>query len=98
MAALQSLEEVLQEEAHSDMSEGLAARKDAAIASVQALLTQGLALNAGDADAVAGQLQSLLAANRFSLKWSSLRTQLAQLGQPKTPAAAAIRSRLDLVH
>jgi hypothetical protein len=97
LTALQALEAVLQEEAHAGMTEALAARKDAAVATLQSLLAQGFVLGAGDADAVGHSLQSLLAANRFSLKWSGLQAQLAQLGLPK-PAASATRPRVDLVH
>jgi hypothetical protein len=98
LAALQSLEQVLQEEAKASMGDALAARKDAAITSLQALMAQGLELEAGDADAVGARLQALLAANRYSLKWSGLRAQLAQLGLPKAPVQPPTRPRLDLVH
>ena len=98
LAALQGLEMVLQEEAKGNMDEALLARKDAAVGRVQALLAAGMHLEARELEAVAQSLQSLMAANRFGLKWNGLRAQLAQLGQPKAPAPATNRPRLDLVH
>lgn len=97
MKALRELETALQEEAAGPLDEALAARKERAVATLQACLQTPLDLAEDGAGEVALRLQALLAANRFSLKWSSLRVQLGRIGQPK-PQPSANRPRLDLVH
>jgi hypothetical protein len=97
IAALQALESVLQEEAKAPVTAGLAARKEAALAALEAQLAAGLSVDGEEARAVATRLRALLIANSFSLKWIGLRAQLARIGQPKA-AATPTRPRLDLVH
>ena len=96
--ALKALQVLLAEEVSAGPSEALAQRKEAAVASLEALFKSGVGLDSDD-DALAGQLRELLAANRFSLKRNGLRAQLGRLLQPKAAAPAAEpRPRLDLVH
>jgi hypothetical protein len=97
IAALQTLEGVLQEEAKAPMTEGLAARKEAALAALQAQLSKGLSMDDEGSEALAVRLRALLIANSFSLKWTGFRAQLARLCQPKAPVVPP-RPRLDLVH
>jgi hypothetical protein len=97
IAALQALEAVLQEEAKAPMTEGLAARKEAALLALQAKITQGLSAEDAASHEVAASLRSILIANSFSLKWIGFRAQLSRIGQPKAPVATP-RPRLDLVH
>lgn len=93
--ALEELQALLKEEASAKPSEDLVSRKEAAVARLQAVLQSGESLD-GD-DGAAAQLLSLLAANRFSLKWNGLRARLGELSRPKARLEAP-RPRLDLVH
>jgi hypothetical protein len=94
-SALAEMEGILLAEAQGPVSEALAASKEAALARLQAALASGLSAEALQPHAA--RLKAVMAANRFSLKWTGMNARLRQIGQPKeTPAPA--RVRLDLVH
>lgn len=97
--ALAACESLLESERHNGASDALLSAKDAAIERLAQALSQASSLDQEEAERLAPRLQSLLAANRFSLKWSALRAKLGQIGQPKpSDAASAARPRIDLVH
>jgi hypothetical protein len=93
--ALADCEALLERERQGGANEALIDAKEAAIGRLEAALTQ--ADSAGADGALVARLQSVLAANRFSLRWSSLRAKLGMIGQPKT-GVPETRPRIDLVH
>jgi hypothetical protein len=93
--ALADCEALLERERQDGAGEALIAAKEAAIGRLEAALAQAAAVDADEA--LVSRLQSVLAANRFSLRWSSLRAKLGMIGQPKASAPEA-RPRIDLVH
>lgn len=96
--ALAACESLLEQERLHGPNDALIAQKEAATAALSEALAQAPSLDGPGGEALVQRLQSVLAANRFSLKWSGLKVTLAQLGQPKPAAPATARPRIDLVH
>jgi predicted component of type VI protein secretion system len=96
--ALSDCEALLERERASGADDALVAAKEAAAARLQALIQRPEALKGSDPEALARRLRAVLEANRYSLKWSSLRAKLGQIGQPKPASAAPDRPRVDLIH
>lgn len=72
--------------------------QERALARLQACLDGGMpALDGAQAEAVAGQLRSLLVSNSLNLKWTRLRARLARIGVPRKAPVAPSGPRLDLV-
>lgn len=96
--ALDRCEALLAAEKAGPLSEALLAEKEAAVTGLEGLLGSLQDLNDAEVEALAPRLTAVLAANRFSLKWNGLRAQLAKIGQPKAPAPAPSRNRVDITH
>jgi hypothetical protein len=98
--SLQNLEQVLLEEAvaspHKPV-QGLLARKESALAQLQACMGQAESLTPDEVVEAAGRLRALMVANRFSLSWTAVLARWARIGQVKQPEKPT-RPRLDLVH
>lgn len=97
IAALETCETLLEKERREGASEDLVRAKEAAVARLEEALAAGQALGA-DPEALALRLRGLLEGNRFSLRWSNLRVQLARIGQPKPGMARREGPHIDLVH
>lgn len=96
--ALAACEDLLQREKSNGLDEALLTAKEAALASLAEALQAPGALDGADATLV-GRLRSTMEANRYSLRWNSLRAELGRIGQvtAKAPAQTA-QPRIDLVH
>lgn len=92
--ALAVCEALLEQERRDGADDALIAAKEAATAGLQAALGRTPALVD---QALVARLQAVMAANRYSLRWSSLRVKLAQIGQPRQ-ASQVQGPRIDLVH
>lgn len=94
--ALADCETLLEQERREGASEAVNAGKDQAAERLSAALSQATNIAAME-PALMARIQSVMAANRFSLKWNHLRMKLAQIGQPK-PTVTSPGPRIDLVH
>lgn len=96
--ALLDCEALLDRERRNGADEALLAAKEAALEGLEASL-KGWRPDADEAQSIAPRLRAVLAANRFSLKWSDLRSRLGRIGQAREPRKTdPARPRIDLVH